>query len=334
MSACSRAALPACFLHCPTVAVAAAAWFLCLPSISAIGQQITLKPDGKTPSILQTRAVRDPHRRYPQWFEQVENRSANPIVALALRYNCKTHPLNWPAMDPPGAAAGSNGTGMVLSEPPDLPATFPDGNGMEIFDSLSALHPKFSIPPGSNSRLRFGTIPQAFDCSVRVNTVLFAGGSDEGDRRDLLRIYRQRQGTYEALAKSIPVAEAVAGGRMDVPAAAKALFRFQRSLQSAPGGAAADYGDESVAVPLPDSGWYTPSERAGANQVYNAVRLALISERGAARFPWKVASAQEPGTNVPAPSSNSIQARAALLVAEMRAWRAVLDGHLKPVKGK
>lgn len=336
MSSRNKGAMRAGFLNCSAGAAAAIGCFVCLPSISAAGQQITLKPNKKIASILESGPIPRQRHGYSQWYEQVENRKAISIVALVLRDSCKTHPLEWPVMNPPGAAAGSTGTGMVLSEPPDLSATFPDGSGMEIFDSLTALHPSFRILPGSTSQLRFSTTSQAVDCSARVSAVLFADESSEGDRRDLLRIYRQRQGANEALVRLIPIIERVTDGRTDLPTAVQALYRSGAAYQSVPQSLAgsANYGWSSVSVPFAESGWYTPSERAGANQVYNAVRLALVSQRGAKRFPWKVASAQGSATNVAAQSGNPFQARAALLLSEMQAWRAALDGHLKPVKGK
>ena len=294
-------------------------------------QHTGLTPDKKLPTVLESGPT--PGARRGQWYEQVENRGTAPIVALALRYHCKARPIVRLPTTPPGAAAGDG----EVSLPPDFPTQFPNGNGTELFDSLSADHQNFSIPPDGSSQIEWRlSDDHLFDCSARVDAVLFGDRSSAGNRRDLLRIYQKRQGIYEALVRAMPVVEAVANGQSDLPRALHALVRDERSLQPPPGSLAggANYDLDSVSVPLPDEGWYTNDERTGAGQLYAAVVSALISQQGAARFPWKSAAVQHPAKNVGMPTDNSIQARAAVLLGEMQVWRGALEDHLQQGKRK
>lgn len=184
-------------------------------------------------------------------------------------------------------------------------------------------------------------------CSGGVKTVLFADGRSEGNRVDMWRMYRQRQGIYAAIGRSIPILEQVANGKMSLEQGLGTLHGYSQSLryQINPGAAFPSGSAGYASDPAVDS-LYTLDGMTAMVQFYRSLEASLSPPGSALRkfyshylrggFPWRPAGSKQPTVDQVAQARpvSPDQARAVILLNELQQWRAALKGHLKPAKGE
>ena len=258
-------------------------------------------------------------------YEEVENRGPEAVTAVYLRYHCKTRPIYGET-----------------------------GNGAVIYDSLSDWRVGAGIAPGASTWLMVRNVPYGYHaCSANVDAVLLTKGRGEGSGFDRGKICLRRQGTYEALKRSVPVVEELASGQRTLNETLKKVASNRAKLAVAIHaedaytgggslGAASGFGsiEPGYGAPLPDpeSGWYTEEEVGSMNHFYLQLESAL-SPLGTphsrfqqeAYFPWTPPSIQERSIDdlIRQRGVSRDRARAILLSDELQQWQTALAGQLK-----